>query len=152
MAYPQSITPAEAWALGRRQANSLRTGICPRYIALFSGNNTVEEARDCYDELAGAKTIFNDMAAIPGIDAYVSSLPGLGSVVVTTETANVVAEIDAALSWLDTNVSGLSLTGDSFSAPIDSKRSIATQRFGAGATATLRTALQAIIDAIDAAT
>ncbi len=102
----------------------------------FLANNdvTVEFGTyQVYKRLDDDQTTMNTLAAVPGLDAFVQDLINDA----------ISSAIDTAKAWLDTNIGGLALTGDT-SANALVNGSVATNRFTPAQTSQLRTDLEAI--------
>lgn len=112
----------------------------------FMANNDVSVEfgiYQVYKRLDDDQTTMNALAAVPGLDAFVQDLVNNGTYVATTELAAISTAIDTAKTWLDTNIGGLSLTGDTASNAL-TNGSVATNRFTSVQTAQLQTDLEAI--------
>ena len=96
-----------------------------------------------YKRLSDDQTTMNELAAVTGLDAFVQDLINDAGYVATTEIAGVSTAIDSAKAWLDTNIGGLALTGDTAANALVNG-SVATNRFTPAQTAGLRTELAAV--------
>lgn len=148
MALETGTDPAEAWEGVKKTALQFKAQVPGMNATLSTGGVRVEDVQNIYRVVLNAMAALNVYAAVSGLDVYVATLPGKATYVATTEIGAVTTAMQTALTWMDTNASGLSLTGDTFANAI-SLGSIATNRFGAGATSQLRTDLTAIADAIN---
>lgn len=143
MAIDTNIDPAEAWELVRKTSKNLKTLLTGYHADLLAGDITLENVFNMYRRMEAHQTQLNELAVVPNLNDYVQSVlnnPGYNAV---AEIGALNAEIDTALLWIDTNASGLNLTGDSAS-NWGLSGSTVTNRFSAAQTADLRTAMVAI--------
>ena len=149
MALETASDPVQAWQQAKATAKQFRIQVPGINARLAAGGITVEQVVDVYRVTLNAQTQINAMALVSGLDAYVQTSPGKGAYVATAEIAAVSAAMQTALNWMNTNAAGLNLIGDSMANAMTTG-SVATNRFGAGATSQLRTHLSAIEAAISA--
>lgn len=148
MALDTAVSPAEAWDVIRRNAVNMKALSAQMRAALQAGNVTVEYVfKEVAFRIDNSMAQLNALAATAGLDTYVSVALGKVGYVATSEVAAVTAKQAEVLSWINANAAGLSLSGDSYS-NWKANGSVASNRFGAAATAPLRallTQLEALI-------
>jgi hypothetical protein len=150
MALATGTDPQDAWSQTKKTARQFRIQVPAMNARLLAGGVSVDDVIDIYRVVKNAQTQLAAQAVVTGLNAYVQTLPGKSGYNAVAEIGVVTSAMQAVLDWIDTNASGLSLTGDTAANAI-ANGSIATNRFGAGATAALRANLSAIESAIDAA-
>lgn len=143
MSLETSTEAPEAWKTIRGAARQYRINIPRMKTILSSGATKLEEVVEVYERTANAKSQLDDLATTAGLDAYVQTILGREAFVATTRVAAVTAAMQAALNWMDTNASGLNLTGDTIANAI-ANRSVVTQRWNAAALSALRALLDDI--------
>ena len=114
-------------------------GVTVEYV-IFS---VYKRLKEHYDQLEAMKVT-------AGLNEYVQLARGNPAYDVVAAINTVTAAISAANTWIDTNASGLNLTGDSAANAI-ANDSVASNRFSAAQTLALRNLLTAVTDAIGAA-
>jgi hypothetical protein len=135
--------PSDAWLQIKRTAKQFAIQVPGFNSRLSAGDVKIEDIVDIYRQVLNSKNQLDTNAAITGLDAYVSTLPGKSAYVATSEVAAVTTLMQDALDWMDINAAGLSLTGDTMANAI-ANGSVATNRFSAGATSALRSILASI--------
>lgn len=141
MALETTVDASEAWNLIRRNASNIKGLSAQARSILQAGGVTIEFVfKEIAFRIDNSMAQLTSLAATPGLDAYVSVSLGKTGYVATSEVAAVTSKQAAILSWIDTNAAGLNLSGDTYM-NWKSNGSVATNRFGAGATAGLRTLL-----------
>lgn len=134
--------PASNWALIKGLARSIKS-LCDDMASRMAAQDVTIEylAFTVYKILKTQRDQLVDLN-IDGLNEYASSIRGV-SVDVEADIGVVIASIDDALSWMDTNASGLSLTGDTFANAL-ANDSVTTRRFTPAQTGPLQTRLIAI--------
>lgn len=139
MAIETSVTEAQiAW--------SKIGGIAHRFISNARQADEILQADDVtlefimyqvYRVVLDTKAKFLAEAGTTDLDIYVQDVRNDAGYVATTELASIDAALQAIIDWIDTNASGLSLTGDS-AANSMLTGSLVTDRFSAATLAPLR--------------
>lgn len=93
--------PEEAWKLIKSNALQLRTNVSSDIAILAAENVTASFGLNIRNSLARSRAQLVALAATPGLDAYVQSLPGKSGYVASTEANNLITEIDQAIATID---------------------------------------------------
>jgi hypothetical protein len=138
---------AEAWRTIKSNAKQQRINLPIFHAALAAGDVTIEYVFEVYRQIRNSRNQLETLKATSGLNQYVQTIRNDP---VYDATAAVTAVTDAqlaALNWIDSNASGISLTGDSAENALVNN-SVASNRFTAVQTSDLRALLVAINDEI----
>ena len=149
MALQTAADAAEAWKVIRGNARTQRLQVQAMISQLASNDVTLEEVIGMYRVISNSRNQLEELKTTQNLVAYVQATLGSATFNAVTEIETVTAAQANALTWIDNNASGLNLTGDTAANAI-ANNSVATNRFSPAQTANLRTAMQAIADAISA--
>ena len=149
MAIETQTDAAEAWKIIRTNASNLKQWLTAEHAELASSDVTLESVVAIYRRLRDHRLQLVAMSAVENINAYVQDMRNDQTYDAVAQVTAVTDAINAALSWVDNNASGLTLTGDTASNAI-ANGSIVTNRFTPAQTSGLRSAMVTIGAAINA--
>jgi len=148
MAFKASnVVPQEAYRIVKGAAVQLKANLQGINTRLSASGADYDFLREIYRTLARANNQFDNLKTTPGLAAYATEQENDVSYNVVTEFTTMQAAISSALSWMDTNVP-TSVTVKTPNQWADGETLI-SNTFTAAQTAGLRTALSAVISAID---
>lgn len=138
---------AESWRLIRGAAANAKRFAQAYSAELAGGDAKLERVFDMYRNLRNIRNQINAEGATSGLVDFVKLVRGDAAYDVSADIAAVLTAIDACLTWVDTNASGLNLSGDSAANYLNTG-SVVTNRFTPQQTSGLRTRLDAVVASI----
>ena len=150
MTFPTSDTHrslAVALQQAQSQASSIKRICQNNSSAMAAGNVASDFIIALYDNLSGAKTVFQQSAAVTGIAAYAQAQIGDSNLDIVAEFTAMVGAITSAMAWIEANFPK-DANGFLLAQTFDGAGGRTQRQFTSTQTVGLRTALAAVVAAI----